>query len=74
MQEKSSSINENKKNEFYLKSTEFYNSFSTFYFEWIKTANLEEKKHPYEKFSRKNDRLYESFKRRTENLQMRDED
>lgn len=53
----------------YEKLRKFYNIFKQYYSKWIQVVQKEEKTHPYKKFERENDKLYNSFLKRTENFE-----
>ena len=58
--------------EYHDRIATFYNSVMPFYNHWKNEIEIEERKHPYDKFARNgNDRLYHSFKKRTEQLECR---
>ncbi|CAF0776090.1 unnamed protein product [Brachionus calyciflorus] len=54
---------------YYNKLRRFYSSFKSVFDEWIEKVKFERQVHPYAKFARKDDKLYESFVAKTQRFQ-----
>lgn len=59
-------LNSHKDKNYYARLNKFYNSFNSLYNDWIKDVKMEKYKHPYAKFDRKDDKLYQHFVKKTE--------
>ena len=70
--EKNKTVPKRDSNQYYQRISKFYNDVRPFFDDWQSVVQIKEKQHPYQKFARENDKLFSSFKRRTENLQLRD--